>query len=358
MNKRTFSSENLASMYCIWLQSFDGQDGGHVDCGSSALCSNCATHGNLLGYFAVEAIRGLLIDKHISIQDRRLRYHPEDLDVFNLEPMPNPVERLFQFVYLAMIAILEPMPNPVERTFTPQPLPIWVALSPMMDITCLLLELLVIVMASSSIQCQDSYGPDFADNGYSLIYADLVTEYVEMTDGQDGGHVDCGSSALCSNCATHGNLRGYFAVKSNDFFIYLKEFGVLLEEECILDQPERVNGSVDSDCRLRYHPEDLDVFNLENLLYNRGDEAYGEFHSSIQNLLRGGQIISIRIACYDSYFGAYAKSSGKNIYSPTSAELGRLVPNDGHYLLAIGASRDRDGKLFYSMSGFLWAGFC
>ena len=35
-------------------------------------------------------------------------------------------------------------------------------------------------------------------------------------------------------------------LKSNDSFIYLKEFGVLLEEECILDQPERVNGSVDS----------------------------------------------------------------------------------------------------------------
>ncbi|KAF3494961.1 hypothetical protein DY000_02057864 [Brassica cretica] len=138
------------------------------------------------------------IDKHLSIQDRRLRYHPEDLDVFNLENLlynrgdeaygefhSSIQNLLFQFVYLAIIAILEPMPNPVERTFTPQPLPSWVALSPMMDITCLLLELLVIVMASSSIQCQDSYGPDFADNGYSLIYADLVTEYVEMTVGED-----------------------------------------------------------------------------------------------------------------------------------------------------------------------------
>ncbi|KAH0866400.1 hypothetical protein HID58_083611 [Brassica napus] len=140
-----------------------------------------------------------------SVSDRRLRYHPEDLDVFNLENLlynrgdeaygefhssiQNLLRgegvRLFQFVYLAMIAILEPMPNPVERTFTPQPLASWVVLSPMMDITCLLLELLVIVMASSSIQCQDSYMPDFADNGYSLIYADLVTEYVEMTVGEN-----------------------------------------------------------------------------------------------------------------------------------------------------------------------------
>ncbi|KAF3575178.1 hypothetical protein F2Q69_00063507 [Brassica cretica] len=45
--------------------------------------------------------------------------------------------------------------------------------------------------------------------------------------------------------------RNYFfglmvELKSNDSFIYLKEIGVLLEEECILDQPERVNGSVDS----------------------------------------------------------------------------------------------------------------
>ncbi|KAG2300951.1 hypothetical protein Bca4012_008888 [Brassica carinata] len=34
-------------------------------------------------------------------------------------------------------------------------------------------------------QCQESAGPDFADNGYSLIYADLVNHYVEMTVGED-----------------------------------------------------------------------------------------------------------------------------------------------------------------------------
>ncbi|KAG5387286.1 hypothetical protein IGI04_038756 [Brassica rapa subsp. trilocularis] len=59
-------------------------------------------------------------------------------------------------------------------------------------------------------------------------------------------------------------------------YIYLKEFVVLFEEECILDQHERVNGSVDSvsDRRLRYHLEELIVFNLENLLYNLLD-SYG-----------------------------------------------------------------------------------
>ncbi|KAF3575186.1 hypothetical protein F2Q69_00063508 [Brassica cretica] len=175
----------------------DGQDGSHVDCGSSALCSNCATHGNLRGYFAVKSNDFFIYLKEFDVllkeecildqpervngyvdSDRRLRYHPEDLDVFNLE---NLLYNRGDEAY----ANLEPMPNPVERTFTPQPLPSWVVLSPMMDITCLLLELLVIVMASSSLQCQDSYGLDFADNGYSLIYADLVTEYVEMTVGED-----------------------------------------------------------------------------------------------------------------------------------------------------------------------------
>ncbi|CAN7096710.1 unnamed protein product [Brassica rapa subsp. narinosa] len=43
----------------------------------------------------------------------------------------------------------------------------------------------------------------------------------------------------------------------------------------------------------------------------------------------------------------YLKSSGKGIYYPTAAELKRFVPYNGHYLFAIGASRDRDDKLFY-----------
>ncbi|WZZ83603.1 hypothetical protein YC2023_104175 [Brassica napus] len=111
-----------------------------------------------------------------SVSDRRLRYHPEDLDVFNLE---NLLYNRGDEAYGEFHSSIQ------NLTFTPQPLASWVVLSPMMDITCLLLELLVIVMASSSIQCQDSYMPDFADNGYSLIYADLVTEYVEMTVGEN-----------------------------------------------------------------------------------------------------------------------------------------------------------------------------
>ncbi|KAL0757740.1 hypothetical protein Bca101_095408 [Brassica carinata] len=116
-----------------------------------------------------------------SVSDRRLRYHPEDLDVFNLENLLyNRGDEAYGEFHSSIQNLLRG-----GGTFTPQPLPSWVVLSPMMDITCLLLELLVIVMASSSIQCQDSYRPDFADNGYSLIYADLVTEYVEMTVGED-----------------------------------------------------------------------------------------------------------------------------------------------------------------------------
>ncbi|CAN6902273.1 unnamed protein product [Brassica oleracea] len=118
----------------------------------------------------------LVNDSVDSVSDRRLRYHPEDLDVFNLE---NLLYNRGDEAYGEFHSSIQ------NLTFTPQPLPSWVVLSPMMDITCLLLELLVIVMASSSIQCQDSYRPDFADNGYSLIYADLVTEYVEMTVGED-----------------------------------------------------------------------------------------------------------------------------------------------------------------------------
>ncbi|KAL0732681.1 hypothetical protein Bca4012_008890 [Brassica carinata] len=123
-------------------------------------------------------------------------------------------------------------------------------------------------------------------------------------------------------------------IKTYDTFIYLKEFSVHLEEECMTVRP-------------RYHPEKLDVYDLENMLYYRGDGAYDEFHSSIQNLLSGGQIVTIRIPSYDSYFGVYAESTGKDIYSPSPAELGRHVQYNGHFLLAIESSRDCDDRLFY-----------
>ncbi|CAH8290705.1 unnamed protein product [Eruca vesicaria subsp. sativa] len=131
---------------------------------------------------------------------------------------------------------------------------------------------------------------------------------------------------------------------------YLYRFGVLLEQECPLTPLSKALVHP-QDTRPRYHPASFHVYHLSDVLLSlEGDvepweaqAAYDNFHHSIQQMLRNGEIVTVRILTYPSYSGSYGQSNGQQIYAPYPQEMAVC----GHFLTAIGWGYDKSGWLFY-----------
>lgn len=65
---------------------------------------------------------------------------------------------------------------------------------------------------------------------------------------------------------------------------------------------------------------------MENYYYYEGDEGYNSFHSDIEDLLRDGQVVTVHIPAFDSYFSEYGSSDGK-VCSYLIDYVKRLVGN-------------------------------